>query len=89
MSITALLGSVGPVAKLLLKGLTLVDPKTRDWVHKRKALEYGEKYIRCNEELRRLEDKLGNVGLDRKETRRLKNRRRYLRYFGDWFFKYD
>ncbi len=89
MSVMALLGSVGPVAKLLLKGLELIDPKTRDWVHKRRALEYAEKYIRCNEELRRLEEKLGNVGLSRKEARRLGNRRKYLRYFGNWFFKYD
>lgn len=78
MGITAILGSIGPVAKVLLKALELVDPKTRDWVRKRKALEWAEKYILTNEQLKHTTDKKVRKALERK-----------MKYYRKWFFEYD
>ena len=71
MSITAILSGIGPVAKALLKVLELVDPKTRDWVRRRKALEWGEKYILKNRKLLRLAQKENPTKKDFKEIERI------------------
>lgn len=86
MGLFELVGAVTPVAKLLLKGLELIDPKTRDWVRKRKALEWGEKYILADKELQHLNDKEHRT---KKELRRIKYLLKKKRYLGRFFFEYD
>ena len=86
MSIMAILGSIGPVAKVLLKGLELVDPKTRDWVRRRKALEWGEQYILKNMELLALTQKEKPT---EKEIRRIKKLIRKLKWYSKQFFLND
>ena len=86
MSLFSLVGAVTPLAKVLLKGLELVDPKTRDWVNKRKALEWGEKYILADKELQHLNDKTNKT---KKELRRIKYLLKRKRFLGKWFFDYD
>lgn len=86
MSIVAVVGAVKPLAQALLKVLELIDPKTRDWVRKRKALEFAEKYIFANEEARVLNRK---AELTKKEMRKLADLNKKLRYYRKWFFDYN
>lgn len=81
-----IIGAIKPIAELLLKALSLIDPKTRDWVRKRKALEFAEKYILTNEALRILQDK---TKLSKKELREKARLLRKLRLYRKWFFAYD
>ncbi len=72
-----------PVTELLLKILNLTDPKTREWVRKRKALDWAERYIFCNEAIAFLEMKREP---SKKEERKLRDLRRKLDYYRKWFF---
>ena len=67
-----------PLALLLLKILQLIDPATRNLVHKRKALHWAEKYILLNEELKGVKDKKRRARILRK-----------LKYYKKWFFEND
>ena len=89
MGVVDAIGSIGPVAKFLLKALELIDPKTRDWVRKRKALEWAEKYILTNEEIKVLKGKVKYAPLDKKEIKKLARLEKKLRWYKKWFFDYD
>lgn len=78
--------AVKPIAELLLKIVSLIDPDKRKEVNKRKALHYAEKYILTNEELRVLQSK---VSLSKGEQGQLKRLRRRLHHYRRWFFEYD
>ena len=86
MSILAALGAINPVARVLLKCLDLVDPKTRDWVRRRKALEWGEKYILADKELSHLNDKAHRT---KKDLKRIKYLLKMKGYYGRWYFEYN
>ena len=83
---SGILGAVTAVGKVLSDAMHLINPKTRDWVNKRKALEWGEKYILVNEELRGLEKQKVFTKKEKKKVEYLKKRLRYLK---KWFFQYD
>ena len=79
-------GAVKPVAQVLLKILELVDPKTRDWVRKRKALEWAEKFFLAYKEVKFLNAKEEKTS---KEKRRITYLTRMMRYYEKWFFDYS
>lgn len=86
MAVIEALGAIKPVAKVLLKVLELVDPKTRDWARKRHALEFAEQYILKAEELLPLL-RLDNPTFE--EKRRIRKLEKNLRFRKKWFFQYD
>ena len=87
MSILASIGSIGAVSKVLLKILGLIDPKTRDWVNKRKALEWGEKYILKDTELKQYMRL--RLDLTKKEKSIVNSLKKKLGYYKKWFFQYN
>ena len=96
MSVTAIIGSIGPVAKVLLKCLELIDPKTRDWVRKRKALEWAEKYMLKDKDLtllfkgvlskEELLDVLKDKGMPMKDLAKVAKAWKGKKYYAKWFF---
>lgn len=88
MSVLDFVGATTAISKLLLKGLELIDPKTRDWVNKRKALEWGEKYIFCDEEIKVLKKKPIPL-MTFKERKKILYLEKKLKYYRKWFFEYS
>lgn len=86
MGALAVIGTLGPVAKVLLKTLELIDPKTRNWVNQRKALDFGEKYILADKELMYLTSLQKPSKREKKRISYLKRRKNYL---GKWYFDYN
>ena len=84
--ITKIITAVKPIAELLLKVVSLIDPDKRKEVNKRKALHFAEKYILTNEELRILQAK---ELLSKKEIAQVKRLEKKLRYLRKYFFLYD
>lgn len=75
------------LGKVVLKILELVDPKTRNWVHRKKALEYAEKYIlKCDILLVILQRRIPIKDEDKRQVETLVNK---MRYYRRKFFKYD
>lgn len=77
---------VKAVARVLLKLLNLLDPDKRDEVSKRRALDWGEKYILTNEEIKRIEMVKPFTEVERKQIDRLE---RKLERYKKWFFDYN
>lgn len=89
MGVIEIIGAVKPLSKLLVKILELVDPKTRDWVRKRKALEWGEKYIFTNEAIKVLEGQAKFGELSFKDKRKLARLNKKLGWYRKWYFEYN
>ena len=79
-------GAVKPLAQALVKVLGLIDPKTRDWVRKRKALDWAEKYIFTKEEIDDVRMIKPFTDRERKTIKRLEKK---LGYYRKWFFDYS
>ena len=85
MGIFGLLGAAKPVAHVALKVLNLVDPKTRNLVNMRKAINFGEKYIFKTEEI----EKLNGEKLTSPEVKKLARLIKKRKYYRRWYFEYS
>jgi hypothetical protein len=86
MSVLGILGAITPVAKILLNILEKIDPKTREFVRRRKALDWAEKFILTYDKIVDLETKASYTELSKKEQRSLSFYRRKIKWFGKQFF---
>ena len=86
MAIGSIAVAVKPIAELLLKVANLISPDKRDEVNKRKALNFGEKYIFTNEEIGRLKKVKPWTS---KQERALDRLQRKLKRYRDWYFQYN
>ena len=84
MSLAKILGTVGFVGKILLTLLRRNDPKLQDWVQKKKAVQWAEKYILYDSELQELTSK---EKLTKKEIRRVSYIKSRKKLYRKWFFE--
>jgi hypothetical protein len=85
------LAVLGPLAKALAKGMDLLDPRLREVVRWRKAIDMAERYIHAHDEIEQLEAKVKFSGeqLTRKEMKRLSWLKSRLKWYKKMFFHYN
>jgi len=86
MAIGKIALAVTAISKVLLKILNLIDPKSRDFVHKRKALEWAEKFILTYYEIERIKSVRPFTETEEKLLDKLQ---RKLGRYKEWFFQYN